>query len=341
MNTPLKSFKTQIVCHNMDKGVGASQTHKLTHHFLKRCSCALILSAVGLIVSVGNLSAQAETMDSVETATPAAQMSEPSATNSASAVASEAVASDEITVNYSALDMIPESTAPTSANASTMPDESTSAASLDLESIGIASDPQPEGVSDETPATSAVGISPIETATPNATSADLTPVDTTPDQIAQESATPDTSNVSPGRATRSGSSYLGIGGNIGIGEGDTALGDSSFAVFGKIGLTSNISVRPTVLIEDDPTILLPLTLDFTFGATDVTEDVSNDIGFRINPFVGAGIAISTGDDSAVDLLLSGGVDVPITSRFTGTASLNATFFDNIAVGLLLGVGYNF
>lgn len=150
----------------------------------------------------------------------------------------------------------------------------------------------------------------------------------------------DTSGVSPGRATRSGPSYIGIGANIGLGDGDTALGETSFAVFSKVGLTSNISVRPSVLIEDEATILLPVTLDFVPGVTQVTESVSEDIGVRVSPYIGAGIAISTGDDSAVDFLATGGVDIPITSRVTANASVSASLFDNPAVGLLLGVGYN-
>jgi hypothetical protein len=334
MNTCLKPSKNQIVSHNTSKGMAANKPHKLTSDFIKCCSCSLVLSLVGLIVNAGSWSAQAETIDSLETASPMAQLSQAPENNSTSAIAS-----DETTVDYAAIEMIPESTASRSANAGTMAEAFTSADSL--ESVRLTTEPQSDGISNEAPAANMVNHSPTETATPNTSSVDLAPVDNTPGRLAQESADPDTSNVSPGRATRSGSSYIGVGGNIGLGEGDTALGDSSFAVFGKVGLTSNLSVRPTVLIEDDPTILLPLTLDFTFGATDVTEDVSEDIGFRVNPFVGAGIAISTGDDSAVDLLVSGGIDVPITSRFTGTASVNATFFDNIAVGLLLGVGYNF
>lgn len=163
----------------------------------------------------------------------------------------------------------------------------------------------------------------------------------TPVEVAQSPTTPDTTNVTPGRTTRSSSSYIGVGGNIGLGDGDTALGESSFAVFSKIGLTSNISVRPGVLFSDDPTILVPLTLDFAAGDTDESEDLSEDIGISLNPYIGAGIAISTGGDGAVDLLATGGIDVPLSSRFTGTAAINATFFDNIAVGLLLGVGYNF
>jgi hypothetical protein len=334
MNTRLKSSKIQFASHSM--------VRNSTIHFLKLCSYSLLVSVLGLVVGTGNLSAQAETMDSVEAEVPAAQINQ-TPVNQIPETNSTSVAADEMLVDSSA-DMTPESTAPVSADTESSDTDAVLVETTDeasLEPVGISTESQSQGFSTQTPAASTADTSSPETATPNTSSADLAPVDNTPGQLAQESATPDTSDVSPGRATRSGSSYIGVGGNIGLGEGDTALGDSSFAVFSKIGLTSNISVRPGVLIDDDPTILLPLTLDFTFGATDVTTDVSEDIGFRVNPFVGAGIAISTGDDSAVDLLVSGGVDIPITSRFTGTASLNATFFDNIAVGLLLGVGYNF
>lgn len=143
--------------------------------------------------------------------------------------------------------------------------------------------------------------------------------------------------VRPGRATRSGSSYIGIGGNIGLGEGDTALGEASFAVISKIGLTNRFSVRPSLLLEDDVTILVPVTVDFTRRGVEVTDDV----GFRAAPYVGAGVAISTADDTTFDLLLSGGVDVPVSPNLTATAAINATIFDNAAVGLLLGIGYNF
>lgn len=142
--------------------------------------------------------------------------------------------------------------------------------------------------------------------------------------------------MSPGRATRSGSSYVGIGGNIGIGDGDTALGEGSFAVISKIGLTRSFSVRPSFLIDDDVTILLPLTYDFSFGAGPTA-----DLGFTAAPYVGIGAAISTGDDSGVDLLLTGGIDVPLSSQFTATASVNASVTGNPAVGIFIGIGYNF
>jgi len=199
-----------------------------------------------------------------------------------------------------------------------------------------------------------------DTTTPDTTSDDLTPSDPAPaetpppaeagqdeaDETEPEPTTTDTdadtNDRTLGRATRTGPSYVGIGGNIGLGDGDTALGEGSFAVFSKVGVTNFLSVRPAVLFSgDNPTILVPVTFDFIPLVTDATEDVSGALGFRASPYVGAGTAISTGDDGSVDFLLSGGVDVPITSRFTATAAVNVSLFDNAAVGLLLGAGINF
>lgn len=143
--------------------------------------------------------------------------------------------------------------------------------------------------------------------------------------------------VRPGRATRSGPSYIGIGGNLGFG-GDTALGDGSFAVISKIGLTNNFSVRPTVLFRDNLTIILPVTYDFV---SQNAVEVSDDFVITAAPYAGAGVIISTGDDSNFGFLISGGVDVPISSNFTATAGLNVGFVDGAEVGLLLGVGYTF
>jgi hypothetical protein len=144
----------------------------------------------------------------------------------------------------------------------------------------------------------------------------------------------DIENVDPGRATRSGSSYIGIGGNIGLTGDETPVGESSFAIFSKIGLTRTFSVRPSVLIEDDAAILIPLTLDFS-GENIPEAQVS------IAPYIGGGLAISTGDDSNVGGLITGGLDIPLASKFTANAAANVTFFDDTEVGLQLGVGYNF
>jgi hypothetical protein len=114
------------------------------------------------------------------------------------------------------------------------------------------------------------------------------------------------------------------------------LGQGSFAVLSKIGLTRNISVRPSVLFTDNVSVLVPLTYDFNFGA-----GPTESLGFSAAPFLGVGAGFSTGNNSNVGLLLTGGIDVPITPQFTATASVNATVTGRAAVGLLLGVGYNF
>lgn len=141
--------------------------------------------------------------------------------------------------------------------------------------------------------------------------------------------------VSPGRATRGGSSYVGVAGNIGLG-GDSALSEGSFAVISKLGLTRNFSVRPSAVFGDDTTILVPITLDLTRRRADAAGQT-----FGISPYVGAGVAIEASDDADFGLLLTGGIDVPLGSRFTATGAVNAAFLDQTDVGLLLGVGFNF
>jgi hypothetical protein len=166
-------------------------------------------------------------------------------------------------------------------------------------------------------------------------------------QLAQKQATvsekpqilaqPGGTTVRPGRATRSGPSYIGIGGNIGFG-GDSALGDTSFAIISKIGLTNNFSVRPSVLFRDNLTVLVPVTYDFVSREA---VEVSDDFVITAAPYLGAGVAFSTGDNGNFGFLISGGVDVPLSSNFTATAGLNIGFLDGTDVGLLLGVGYTF
>jgi hypothetical protein len=190
-----------------------------------------------------------------------------------------------------------------------------------------------------------IPVGAVSETVPSSTSADLTVATpnnnlSTTSQAAPASMTPSQPlaqmAVSPGRSTKSGSSYVGIGGNIGIGNGDTALGRGSFSVISKIGLTENFSVRPSVLFGDSTTILIPVTYDFNFG-----EGPTSKLGFSAAPYLGAGVAVSTGNNSNVGLLLTGGVDVPLSSKFTATAAINASVTGNAAVGLLLGVGYNF
>lgn len=140
--------------------------------------------------------------------------------------------------------------------------------------------------------------------------------------------------IAPGRATRSGPSYIGVGGNIGFG-GDTAMGEGNFTIYSKIGLTNNFSARPAVVVGNDPTILLPLTADFPIAP--VTEAVD----FDVAPFIGGGVAISTGSDSLARPLITGGIDIPVADRVTLTVQGNVAFFRDTEGSVILGVGYNF
>ena len=142
-------------------------------------------------------------------------------------------------------------------------------------------------------------------------------------------------DIGIGRTTRGGSSYIGIGANIGL-DGTSALGDGNFVVISKVGLTKKISLRPAAVLGDDTMFLVPLTYDFSLNAADpFTEPLP------IAPYIGAGAAIETGDDSETAFLVTGGVDVPLNSQFTANAAISAAFFDDTDIGLMLGVGYNF
>jgi hypothetical protein len=143
--------------------------------------------------------------------------------------------------------------------------------------------------------------------------------------------------VAPGQSTIGGSSYVGVAGNIGLSDnGSTALGGGNFAIISKIGLTNTLSTRPSVVLGSNAVILIPVTYDFSFQPVDAFTDP-----LAIAPYVGGGVAISTGEDSTFGAVLTGGVDVPITSQLTATAALNVAFVDNTDLGLLIGVGYNF
>ena len=139
---------------------------------------------------------------------------------------------------------------------------------------------------------------------------------------------------SPGTATRSGSSYVGVGGNIVL-SGRTALGNGNFAVFSKVGLTDNVSVRPAAIVGNRATFLLPLTVDFPTAAATWDGRLS------IAPYVGGGAVLSTGRDGRLRPMVTGGVDAPISDNLTATAGVNVGFLRRTEVGLQLGLGYNF
>jgi hypothetical protein len=151
-----------------------------------------------------------------------------------------------------------------------------------------------------------------------------------------EQVKPDPSNVNPGRRTRSGSSYVGIGANVG-GFGNTSVGSPGLMLYSKVGLTRYFSVRPAVVTDfsNDATFILPATFDLA----PIRLGSVNDNAISVAPYIGGGATVTTNGDARA--LLTGGVDVPISSRLTATLGLNTTFGDDVDLGGFIGVGYNF
>lgn len=140
--------------------------------------------------------------------------------------------------------------------------------------------------------------------------------------------------IEPGRATRSGSSYIGIGLNIGVDGNGSSLGEGAFAVFSKIGLTRELSLRPAILLGDNAFFSIPLTIDFEPRETPAQVEIA--------PYLGGGVAFSTGDDSGVGGVVTAGIDVPLSPNFTATTAVNIGILTgNFDIGILVGGAYNF
>jgi len=126
--------------------------------------------------------------------------------------------------------------------------------------------------------------------------------------------------------------YIGVGGNIGVGNrGDSAVSSFGFNIISKISLGPRFSVRPGATITNDRSgFTIPVTYNFntiSYG------------GFLAQPYAGIGVEIPTSGD--VGLLLNAGADIPIASNFTLNAVSNFRVTSGFAMGISLGVGYNF
>ncbi len=144
------------------------------------------------------------------------------------------------------------------------------------------------------------------------------------DSIDLAQAAPATVSVSP--------NYLGVGGNIGVGNrSDSALSSFGFNIISKISLGPRFSVRPGATITNDRSgFTIPVTYNFntiSYG------------GFLAQPYAGIGVEIPTSGD--IGLLLNAGADIPISSNFTLNAVSNFRVTSGFALGISLGVAYNF
>ena len=164
----------------------------------------------------------------------------------------------------------------------------------------------------------------LEAVAPEAETAELSYPETEETEIAQRR-----------RRTRrnapSAPAFIGIGADLGTAD------DVTFAVISKLALGQQLAIRPSVLIGEDFAVLVPVTYEFSRFNTDAGQ-------FQIRPYAGAGASYVDEDDSSeLGLLLTGGVDIPISERFTANAQANyaGIFSDSENFGVTLGVGYNF
>jgi len=128
--------------------------------------------------------------------------------------------------------------------------------------------------------------------------------------------------------------FIGFGGNIGFNDNDNAVGDFGFVLLSKYSFSEKLSLRPSVIISDTSAVLIPVTYNFQNAGIDVGPTT-------LVPYVGGGVALTTGDDSDVSGLISAGADLPISRQFTINGQANLSIFNDTAFGVQLGLGYNF
>ena len=108
-------------------------------------------------------------------------------------------------------------------------------------------------------------------------------------------------------------------------------------VNGKYALANRFSVRPGVVTslndddgDRDVSVLVPFTYDF------------NGIGGdRLQPFVGAGAGVTTGDQTELQVVATAGADYRLGNRYAINGSVNYLPLDDQRVDFAAGVGYRF
>jgi hypothetical protein len=131
--------------------------------------------------------------------------------------------------------------------------------------------------------------------------------------------------------------HIGIGGSIGVSGEDTGLSEGGFAIMSRYDLNNRLSIRGTSVFGNTRTDnAMALTVNFPIRSSSGEA--------QLIPFVGGGVLISSKslfDDLIVRGLVTGGIDMPISRRFTASTAVNVGFTDRANVGVRLGVMYGF
>jgi hypothetical protein len=110
---------------------------------------------------------------------------------------------------------------------------------------------------------------------------------------------------------------------------------SVFGVDSRFPVTQNLSIRPSVRFPSGGVVV----------GTSATYDFDNYGDSRLEPYVGAGFNLYTGDNNNNGANLSGyaigGADYSLNDQFTLKGSLIIPFKSEYSTDVILGVGYKF
>jgi hypothetical protein len=129
---------------------------------------------------------------------------------------------------------------------------------------------------------------------------------------------------------------IGIGGNIGV-TGNTGFSQGGVAIMNRTDFNDYISFRGTNVLggeRRDSSLALTFNLPIRSASGQV----------RVAPFVGGGALISSKsffEDVLVRGLVTSGIDIPISKRFSATSAVNVGFTDRANMGVQIGVMYRF
>lgn len=174
---------------------------------------------------------------------------------------------------------------------------------------------------------------PVDKTPVDETPVDGKPTDRTPDDETPSNEKKPNDETQPRRLRR----YIGIGGSIGLDGDNTGLSEGGFAILTRNDLNDSLSIRSANVFgssRTDRTVALTVNLPVRSSAGQI----------KLIPFVGGGLLISSKsffDDVIVRGLVAGGIDLPLSRRFTATTSVTVGFTDTVNVGVQLGVMYGF
>jgi hypothetical protein len=154
-----------------------------------------------------------------------------------------------------------------------------------------------------------------------------------PSPTVMPSNPPSTEKDKPSRLRR----YIGISGTIGVSGVGEGLSHGGITIFQKNDLSDFLSIRGSNIFGGDKNdSTLALTVNFPVKTS------SGQV--KLVPFIGGGMLLrakSGFQDINVRGLVTGGIDIPLSRRFTATTVVNVGLFEKTEMGVQLGVGYNF